>query len=114
MPLLKFDDLNITPTPAQRDLHDRLLTYRHKVVAHSDVEQMRILVSAIKPFDDMAAIMPIVTTDEGLQFLADRTEWERWLHVLTAARAKVIFAAVQAVGAEFRLHKDYMYPDADK
>ena len=111
MPLLRFEDLNITPTATQFDLHERLMAYRHKVVAHSDVERMRIVVSTIKPFDDKDVIMPILNTDEGLEFISDRSEWIDWLRKLRYELARVTFGMAQASGSEFRLHKDYMFPD---
>ena len=111
MPLLKFADLEIEPTPEQQDLHDRLMTYRHKVVAHSDVERMRIAVTALKPFDDKDVLVPIVNTDEGLQFTPDRMTWLNWLHTLRSALAAVTFKIVQGAGEGFRLAKDHMLPD---
>jgi hypothetical protein len=108
MPLLSFSDLALTPDPDQLDLHDRLLKYRHKVVAHSDVERMRIAVSAMKPFGDSELLMPIMNTDEGLEFIPERLAWMIWLRTLRSALAKVTFNLVQGAGEDFRVTKDYM------
>lgn len=113
MPLLTFDDMAITPTATQLDLHTRLMIYRHKVVAHSDVARMRIDVTVTKPFDDLDVVMPIQITDEGLEFLPDRMEWMIWLRTLRSALAAVTFAVVQNSPAPFRLSKDYKAPDRE-
>lgn len=111
LPILAFADLNITPTAEQLALHQRLLTYRHKVVAHSDVERMRIVVRAIKPFDDRDIFMPISNTDEGLEFIEDRLEWMIWLHALRSSLSRVTFEIVQNSGGAFRLEKDHLAGD---
>jgi len=113
LPILTFLDLDITPTADQLSLHDRLMAYRHKVVAHSDVERMRIAVSAIKPFNDKGVFMPIMNTDEGLDFLSDRWDWMNWLHALRSALATVTFDLVQSSGGGFSLAKDYLFPDRE-
>lgn len=113
MPLLSFADLKIAPTPEQQDLHDRLMTYRHKVVAHSDVERMRIAVTAMKPFDDKDVLMPIMNTDEALEFIPDRMELLVWVRALRSALASVTFEIVQGSGDGFRLAKDHMFPDPE-
>jgi len=107
MPVLTFEDLGVTPTSAQRELHARLLAYRHKVVAHSDVERMRMLVRSIKPFDDRDLLMPLMATDEGLEFLSDRGDWEIWLRTLRSGLAAATFDCVQAAGEAFHLSKDF-------
>lgn len=111
LPILTFADLNIRPTAEQLALHQRLLTYRHKVVAHSDVERMRIVVRAIKPFDDRDILMPISNTDEGLEFIEDRLEWMTWLRDLRSSLSRVTFEIVQNSGGGFRLEKDHLAGD---
>lgn len=108
VPLLSFKQIGIRPTQSELALHEALLEYRHKVVAHSDADRMRIAVSSFAPFDDRPEIrMPIMHTDEGLAFLDRRDEVVAWLRILRSALGAKTFALVQTTdGLEFTM--DYL------
>ncbi|MCK5911644.1 MAG: hypothetical protein KAG62_17000 [Caulobacter sp.] len=114
VPLLSFKRIGVTPTPEQRRLHEDLREYRNKVVAHSDVERMRIAVTTTQPFDDLDLAMPIMSVDEGLPFLDRRDDLIVWLRTLRGALAAKTFALAQGP-KPFRLRKDYLAdaPTAD-
>lgn len=111
LPLLTFQDIGIMPTALQLDLHERLMLYRHKVVAHSDIERMQIVVTTVILAPHADVVFPVQVTDEGLEFIEDRLEWIKWLHILRHALTIRLIAAVQAAGSRFRLHQDYLFLD---
>jgi hypothetical protein len=109
VPLLSFKKLGVKPTVRQKALHDQLLAYRHKVVAHSDANRMRIAVKSLVPFEDRPDIrLPIMRTDEGLPFLEVRSEIIEWLHFLMSTLGAKTFAIAQTGDAPFELVKDYL------
>lgn len=110
LPLLSFKRIGLKPTQEQHALHDQLMAYRHKVVAHSDLEKMRMAVSSFKAFDDKDLWMPILNTDEGLEFLPDRMVWLEWLRALIGALSEVTFEMVQTAGEGFLIHQDHRKP----
>jgi hypothetical protein len=113
VPLLSLKKIGAKPTPRQTDLHGQLLRYRHKVVAHSDADHMRIAVRSFSPIDDRPDIrMPIVQTDEGLPFLDERWEIIEWLHLLVHGLGEVTFALAQS-DEPFGFTKDYFAPPDD-
>lgn len=111
VPTLSFKQIGVTPSPTQRDLHDRLKDYRNKVVAHSDADRMRIAVESIQPFDDLDIPMPHMAVDEGLPFLDDRDALIIWLRVLRGALAKKTFDLVRTAPKPFGFKKDYLNED---
>lgn len=71
MPKLSMKMIGADLSVADRELHDALLQRRHKVVAHSDEEFMRM---AVEPFtmempdgDPLHVFIP--TFDEGMEFI---------------------------------------------
>ncbi len=108
VPTLSLKQIGVRPTPAEKHLHDELMAYRHKVVAHSDVERMRIAVTSFQPFDDHEVSMPVMTIDEGLPFLDERPDVVLWLHRLMHALASKTFEIVQQGSKQFAFTTDYM------
>lgn len=96
VPLLSFKQIGVKATRGQATLHGDLMNYRHKVVAHSDLDRMRTRVASFAPIEDRPDIrMPVMRTDESLPFLARRQDLIEWLHVLIAALATKTFAFAQ-------------------
>lgn len=108
VPTLSLKQIGVKPTPAEKQLHDELMAYRHKVVAHSDVERMRIAVTSFQPFDDHEVRMPVMTIDEGLPFLDERPHVILWLHRLIHALGSKTFEVVQQGSEPFAFTTDYM------
>ncbi len=104
---LTFEQLGVVPTVAEIELHNRLRVFRNKVVAHSDPERMRVLLTSTKPFGDHAVQLPIFRFDEGLDFLPERDVWVSWLRTLIHAVARWVFDEVQ--GREsYMFERDYV------
>lgn len=95
VPTLSLKQNGVKPTPAEQQLHNDLMAYRHKVVAHSDVERMRIAVTSFQPFEDHQVRMPVMTIDEGLPFLDDRWDVILWLRRLMHALGSKTFEIAQ-------------------
>lgn len=108
VPILSLKQIGVKPTPAEKRLHDELMAYRHKVVAHSDVERMRIAITSFQPFDDHKVRMPVMTVDEGLPFLDERLDLILWLHRLMHALGSKTFEIVQQGGEPFAFTKDHI------
>lgn len=108
VPMLSLKQIGVKPTLAEKQLHDDLMAYRHKVVAHSDVERMRIAVTSFQPFDDHRVRMPLMTIDEGLPFLDERLEVIAWLRRLMHALGSKTFEIVQQAVEPFAFTKDHM------
>lgn len=107
---LTFEQLGVVPTDAESELHDRIRVFRNKVVAHSDPERMRVLLTSLQPFDDHAVRLPVYRFDEGLDFLPDRDLWVGWLRKLIHSVAEWVFREVQGE-TPYRFERDYVTPD---
>lgn len=58
LPKLSFKRLGIKPTPEQQAPHACLWDRRNKVIAHTDIDRMRLAMSTFKLLDDHPAMMP--------------------------------------------------------
>jgi len=87
--------LGVSPTAEEADLHHRLRIRRDKVVAHTDIAQMRLSLSTWKAIDDSDVMIPCIDFDDALAFFADRWTLTAWLHKLIGAATDVIFDRVQ-------------------
>jgi hypothetical protein len=106
LPTLSFKKLGTMPTPERQALHDRLWDRRNKVVAHTDVDRMRLAMSTFQPFDDHPIMMPMMDFDDGLAFFEDRYRLEEWLRLLIHAAGKTVFDRVQGA-APVRFRRDH-------
>lgn len=106
LPTLSFKRLGIKPTSEQQALHDRLWDRRNKVVAHTNIDRMRLALSTFKPFDDHPVMMPMMDFDDSLAFFKDRHRLEEWLRLLIHAAGKTVFERVQSA-APVRFRRDH-------
>jgi hypothetical protein len=114
LPALSFAEIGVTPTADELGLHERLRVYRNKVVAHSDPERMRILLTSIEVGDEgEGPHMPIIRWDEGLELVGDHRTLEAWLHRLVHAASTAIFELVQDAPKPFRFLKDHLAPEEE-
>lgn len=112
LPALTFEGIGLTPTPVQIDLHERLKAYRNKVVAHSDPDRMRILVTSFNlKGPHQSIVVPIWKYAEGLEFLSDRTLLIEWLHLLIHVLIEKIVGQAQTGPHPYRFQKDHLFPD---
>ncbi|MEA1015335.1 hypothetical protein [Sphingosinicella sp. LY1275] len=98
LPFLVFKHMDFKPTPDEKELHDRLIERRRKVVAHSDADRQRILF-ATEEFeaDNGTFMIPHVDFDDALAFYSDRLRIMEWLRRLIHAVGAVLFNQVQGV-----------------
>ena len=106
LPKLSLKSLGVRPTASERTLHERLMDYRNKVVAHTDADRMRLLVTSFEVSEGI--LMPYIVEDEGFEFLRDVEPLDRWLRRVHAALAKCIFEKVQAIPSGTRFIKDFL------
>jgi len=109
IPPLDFQFLEIVPSERQLEIHAILKKYRDKVVAHSDVELMRIALHSIEVGEGIK--IPHVIWDEGLDLLDIRYEWVAWLHLLTSKIIRRLFAEVEGIPSGSSIRQDYLNPD---
>ena len=103
LPTLSFKKLGTKPTPEQQALHDCLWDRRNKVVAHTDIDRMRLSMSTFQPFENHPVMMPVMDFDDGLALFEDRYRLEEWLRLLIHAASKAVFDRVQgAVPVRFK------------
>lgn len=98
LPSLSLKKLGVKPTTEQQALHDRLWARRNKVVAHTDIDMMRLTLSTFRPLDDHPVMMPSMDFDDGLAFFSERHEFEEWLRLLIQKAGEKVFARVQGRG----------------
>ena len=113
LPILKFEQIGLILTEAEMNLHDRILAYRHQVVAHSDPALMRIRLKAF-PLDfgdGRVFMMPQLVTDEGLWFLEDRRAWQDLLHKLIHGISVRLWDLAQSNPEGLDVLQDYMAPE---
>lgn len=106
LPTLSLKSLGIKATPAERALHERVLAYRNKAVAHTDADRMRLLLTSFTVLDGIA--MPHIVKDEGFALLEEMDAIEAWLRVLIKALSAHVFTMMQGLPHGTRLLKDYL------
>lgn len=106
LPMLSLRDLGIKASVDQRALHDRLMSYRNQVVAHTDEDRMRLLLTSFTVLEKFA--MPQIVKDEGFEFLDDMRKIETWLRMLIRALSEYVFEMMQKMPHGTRLLKDHL------
>jgi hypothetical protein len=115
LPVLTLEGIGVTPTAEQLALHERLRVYRNKVVAHSDPELMRILLTCLSVEEDGGGpYLPMVRWDEGLDLLDDQRPLELWLRTLIHAISRITFGFVQSAPQPFHFLKDHLLVEQDE
>lgn len=112
LPILSMKSVCQQPTAGEKALHEFLMTERNKVVAHTDTDRMRLLLTSFDVADGIR--FPQIVEDEGFALLGKEMLFELWLHKLHRSLAKEVFHLMQQhePGVEFR--QDYLHEDRDK
>lgn len=101
LPKLSLKRLGLKLTAEEAALHEILKTHRNKVVAHTDIDRMRLAFRSWKP-SDHDVIMPHLIRDDALALFDRRQEWRALVRKLLNAVADSVFERVQGLGeAEF-------------
>ena len=106
LPTISLKRLGITATIEQLALHERLNERRNKVIAHTDVDRMRLAFSTFKVFEDSEIMLPQYDFDDALEFYPDLDALILWLRTLRQAAGRAIFKRVQG-RQEIRFKYDY-------
>lgn len=113
LPKLSLKQIGITPSADEEALHDRIMSYRNKVVAHTDADRMRLLVTSWTAFEGEKYAIPHVVEDEGFEFLEDRHAICEWLHRVMTALATFVFDKIQEFPHGTRHLRDHLSPSGD-
>ncbi len=110
IPPLSTKMIGLKPSPERRALHDRLISMRNQIMAHSDGEMMRM---TVKPFDvsldDESQPVVILQTvfDEGVTLMGRLlVETNELLHEIYAAIVRCLHHEAQQNPELFDLRID--------
>lgn len=106
--MLSLKRVGIKATDNEKALHERLMEYRNKVVAHTDADRMRLLVTSWTAFEGEKYAIPHVVEDEGFEFLNDIPAIYEWLHRIMTALATFVFDKVQEYPHGTRHLRDHL------
>nr|WP_295662083.1 hypothetical protein [Polymorphobacter sp.] len=109
LPILSRKSVRKDTLPEEKQLHALLMDERNKVVAHTDADRMRLLLTSFDVLDGIR--FPHIVKDEGFALIGNERQFEAWLHKLTASLATEVFEMMQVhePGVEFR--QDYLHDD---
>ncbi len=108
---MTFEAISLVPTEAELDLHKKLLERRDKVIAHSDVDRMRLSLSTLS-ISVGEFVLPHLAWDDGLQLYDDRTAVSGWVRRLISACANLLFENAQELGAG-KIRIDHLFREGD-
>lgn len=110
-PQLSLKMVGAELTKEQNALHERLLTLRNKVIAHSDANMMR-MTSQANPIEidtNFSYVFLHAVFDEGLTFIGEQYfELNELLHIVHGSLYKKLLAEAQQQPADFAIRKDYL------
>jgi len=108
LPTLSLKSIGIRPSKEEKELHNFILAHRNKVVAHTDTDRMRILLTSFEITDGIR--MPHIVDDEGFALFDHSASFEKWLFKLTRAIAGLVFDLMQRPEGPFEFRRDYLDP----
>lgn len=107
LPSLSLKQIGLIPSDRELRLHELIKLQRNKVVAHTDVDRMRIALKAWRPHPGFSGVLPHIIRDDSLALFNQREEWMDWLRKVVDATATAVFARMQDVG-EVDFKRDYL------
>lgn len=106
LPVLKTSDLDLSDM--ERNLHERIHTYRDKVVAHSDIDRMRIGFHTLDVHEGLS--LPHLRFDEGLELVDQVDPWIALVRKIMRIGADRLWDIAQIVGPGKSFIKDFHDP----
>jgi hypothetical protein len=102
LPKLSLKSVLKNTSAEETALHNFLMIERNKVVAHTDVDRMRMLLTSFEVSDGLH--FPHIVEDEGFALIGKENQLEVWLHKLIAHLAEELWLLMQKQepGVEFR------------
>lgn len=105
LPTLSFKSIGISPTAKERMLHDRLMEYRNKVVAHTDTDRMCLVLTSSKIWEGVKYVMPHVFEEAGFDFVDEIDAIDDWLRKIMTPLATFVFDLMQELPVGARIDK---------
>ena len=92
--------------PKELSLKAKIVELRHKVIAHSDEDEMHYRGSLLEPFEDVSLRMALFQFNESLHLdRADLRPLESLLRKLKYAIAETLFQVAQATPSRLDMYK---------
>lgn len=95
-------------TSEEKELHTFLMNERNKVVAHTDTDRMRLLLTS---FDVKGIRFPHIVEDEGFALLGKETQFQARLRKLKDSLATEVFHLMQEHEPGVKFRQDYLHND---
>lgn len=89
------------------------MSYRNKVVAHTDSDKMRIAIT-FHQIDEEMPFLPLIATDKGFMYFERWRELEVLFRSVRSALQKTIISRGSSLAANARFIRDYRineFPD---
>lgn len=109
LPILSLKSVRTDTGPAEKALHTFLMNERNKVVAHTDVNRMRLLLTSFEFSDGIN--FPQIVEDEGFALLGKEQQFEAWLRKLIEPLATEVFHLMQEQEPGTAFRQDYLHTD---
>lgn len=107
LPKLELSSVQKDISVEEQTLHNFLITERNKVVAHTDIDRMRLLLTS---FEVGAGInFPHIVEDEGFSLLGKEHQFEVWLRKLIQPLASEVYEFVQGHEPKVEFRQDYLH-----
>jgi hypothetical protein len=109
LPILSRKSVRKDTSAEERELHDFLMNERNKVIAHTDADRMRLLLTSFEVIEGIR--FPHIVEDEGFALLGKEYTLEVWLHKLVDSLAKEVFHLMQEYEPGVKFRQDYLHND---
>lgn len=96
LPVLSFKKIGVKPTDRQLELHSALRSRRNQVIAHSDLDRVRLAFKTKAITRDPSIKFPVMDFDDSLAFFGERWELIDWLRMLIGSISEKLFELAQA------------------
>ena len=106
LPVLKTSALGLNDT--EHNLHKRIHTYRDKVVAHSDIDRMRIGFHTLDVHEGLS--LPHLRFDEGLELVDEVDPWIALVQKIMRIGSDQLWEIAQKMGPGKSFIKDFHDP----
>lgn len=107
LPKLELDAIHNDISEEEQTLHNFLMTERNKVVAHTDIDRMRLLLTSFEVRDGIN--FPHIVEDEGFALIGKEHQFEVWLRKLIQPLASEVYDFVQGHEPNVEFRQDYLH-----
>lgn len=107
LPKLELGSVHNEISVEEQALHNFLMTERDKVVAHTDIDRMRLLLTSFEVGDGIN--FPHIVEDEGFALIGKEHQFEVWLRKLIQPLASEVYEFVQGHEPKVEFRQDYLH-----